>query len=194
MAWNLGLLGAASPAVGAYELLETQILTGNQASVTFSNLNSTYGSTYQHLQIRAVSRNTRNVGYTLGEVFLEVNSQSSAYRSHVLTGNGSTVGANSFANSQGMYIYANPSLNVGANIFAAAVVDILDAFETSKNTTIRSLSGVHTAGTELGDDNIVELVSGLFTQTNAVDNLEIIADAANFVVGSRFSLYGMRSS
>jgi hypothetical protein len=51
----LGILAAQiSVAAGSYDLLETEILTGSQTSVTFSSLNSTYGADYQHLQARCV--------------------------------------------------------------------------------------------------------------------------------------------
>jgi len=181
----------------AYDLLETEILTGSQASVTFSSLNSTYGADYQHLQLRAVSRNDRNVGYYLGEVYFELNSVtgSGQYYTHYLTGNGSTVYVNAYSKTTGAGGYDNPSLGAPANTFAASVTDFLDVFDTTKNTTIRTLAGVHTGGTGLnGDPNAVSLRSGAFFSTSAIDSIKIIADFANFVSGSRFSLYGLKAA
>jgi hypothetical protein len=173
------------------DILAEVVLASSQASVTFSSLD-TLAAGYQHLQIRAVSRNDRNVAYTLGDVFLRVNGATSAYRSHYLRGNGSTVSSNGFSPASGMVAYTNPSDPAPANIFAGAVIDILDPFSSSKNTTIRSLAGVHTGGTGTGDDNIAELYSGLYNATTAVSSLQLIADAGNFLTGSRFTLIGLK--
>jgi hypothetical protein len=64
---------AAPAAAGSYDLLETEILTGTQASVTFSSLNSTYGADYQHLQLRIVTRDNRGISGT-NNIRLQVNS------------------------------------------------------------------------------------------------------------------------
>ena len=173
------------------DILAEVVLASSQASVTFSSLD-TLAAGYQHLQIRAVSRNDRNVGYTLGDVFLRVNGATSAYYSHYLRGNGSTVSSNGFSPPAGMVAYTNPSAPAPANIFAGAVIDILDPFNSSKNTTIRSLAGVHTGGTGTGDDNIAELYSGLYNATTAVSSLQLIADAGNLLAGSRFTLIGLK--
>ena len=63
----LGVLAAqaeaAAPAgVAAYDLLETEILTGSQASVTFSSLGD-YASDYQHLQVRGAIMTTADTRF-----------------------------------------------------------------------------------------------------------------------------------
>ena len=50
--------GAAPSGPGAYELIETTLLSSAQKQITFSNLN-TYSTTYEHLQIRASIRSNR---------------------------------------------------------------------------------------------------------------------------------------
>jgi len=66
------------------------------------------------------------------------------------------------------------------------VLDILDAYSTTKNKTIRSLSGM------TGGANNLQLYSGLWNNTAAISSLNIFPGATNFVAGSRFSLYGIR--
>ena len=76
------------PFISDYDLLETEILTGTQSSVTFSSLNSTYGADYQHLQARCVWSG----GGVVSSLRIELNGDTgSNYSLHVLYGNGSSV-------------------------------------------------------------------------------------------------------
>jgi len=175
-----------SPFSSAYELLETEILTGSQASVTFSSLNSTYGANYQHLQLRMTLRGTSSSSI---RTELKLNSASSTYASHELAGNGSSVASS--ANTGDAFIRTGRVIGgTGtANSYSAQVVDILDAFETTKATTVRTLGG--STGY-----NYVYLTSGLWTTLDAVDSIQISPESG---VGSweqycRFSLYGRRAA
>jgi hypothetical protein len=172
---------------GAYELLETQILTGNQATITFSNLNSTYGSTYQHLQLRVVARTNRSGQVAdLGTFFFNGDETLAGgnYNSHALTAGGSTVTSSYDAVP---YISYYAAANATANKFTAFIMDILDPFETTKFTTTRLFLGQGESDRQIG------LESGLWRNTAALTSLklDVIGD---FVTGSRFSLYGLRSS
>ena len=168
--------------VGSYDLLQSEVLTGSAASVTFSSL-SAYAADYQHLQLRIVSR----MGGTGGAKsnLLRFNGVStSSYYSHFLLGNGSNV--SSFAGSG-----TNIFLGIGGNLatsnrFGAAVVDILDAFETTKNKVTRSLGGE--AASEL------TLISGLWNSTSTVTSITLLPETADYQIGSRFSLYGVKKA
>jgi len=135
--------GAVAPAGAvSYDLLQTEILTGSQASVTFSSLGD-YASDYQHLQLRVAARSDRvdNVD------FLQVtfNSDSAAnYSLHYLRGSGSgSPSSLGLANQSHIWAGFLGTANHTADIFAPAVIDILDPFETSKYTTLRALGGVN---------------------------------------------------
>ena len=187
----LGVLAAqaeaAAPAgAGSYDLLETEILTGSQASVTFSSLGD-YASDYQHLQIRAVMRSNRAA--TSSGAGIRFNSDSTTnYTRHFLEGNGSSVSSTGLANTD----FADFSSVLGststANSFAAAVVDLLDVFETSKYTTVRRLDGAASTF------NVINLGSGVWRDTDALTDIEIFDRFSTFVTGSRFSLYGLKAS
>lgn len=168
----------------SFDLLETQVLTSSAASVTFSSL-STYAADYQHLQLRIVSKNVGSTGY--GGGFIRFNSDTGAnYSSHLLRGNGSAVssGASINATSMAMLLVRDSS----ADVYQPAVFDVLDPFDTSKNTTIRGLLGVpSTSGT------FIELMSGSFRNTAALTSITFLPEGGlNLGSGSRFSLYGIR--
>ena len=182
------LAGNAAYSPSSYDLLETEILTGSQASVTFSNLNSTYGSTYQHLQIRLVGRFAAS--YSNIEPAIQFNSDTGGnYTRHRLEGNGSSVTSSAQASQTYLTLAGMPAASSTANVFGGAVIDILDPFETTKYTTVRSFGG-------MTSDNHISLKSGLWMNTAAVDEIKLFEGffATSWVQYSRFSLYGLKAA
>jgi hypothetical protein len=175
-----------------YELLETQIVSGNQNSVVFSNLNSSYGLTYQHLQLRITARTDRT-GADSDPIRIRFNSDAGAnYGRHRLMAYlGNNVISGGSGGQDSMYITEAAAVSQNAaNIFADIITDIIDPFETTKSKTIRSLSGMYASGWQS-----IELWSGFWNSTNAITTIALSpVVGTNFVSGSRFSLYGMRSS
>ena len=185
----LAVAGAGAPVANAYELLETEILAGTAASVTFSNLNSTYGSTYQHLQLRIVGRSSGQSGTGYAASYIRINNDSTTanYKNHLLYGDGSSTGSSTWTITSDGFRYADISGSSStADAFTPVIVDILDPFETTKNTTFRSFNGNTNAP-------IVMLSSAAWFDTAAVDEIRLVT-VSNFVAGSRFSLYGLRSA
>jgi hypothetical protein len=190
--WNLGLLGAAGApllAGGDYDLLAAEILSSSSASVTFSNLNSTYGSTYQHLQIRLVARGNRNAHNS--PLYVQFNgSGGTAYASHNLLGTGLTTVSENFTSKALIERAGNiAGSQAGSTVYGANIIDILDPFNTSKNTTLRGLGGG-----SYPDGRIIGLWTGFWNNTAAIDSIRFTDySGTDFQVGSRFSLYGLRS-
>lgn len=179
----LGFLAVSGVSAGSFDLLETQVLTGSAASVTFSSL-GTY-SNYKHLQIRFTARSNSAAGATLYTNFQANSDTGSNYAWHSLRGNGSNVG--SFAGTSATF--GRSGLAAGstatANAFATSVLDILDPFETTKNTTFRFLAG----------QGEIYLGSSVWLNTNALTSLAIQEGySSTFVAGSRFSLYGIKGA
>ena len=182
----LGILNSQVEAAGggSFELIQSTILTGTQSSVTFTNLD-TYASTYKHLQLRMTVR--KGGTFTASNMDIRLNSDTNTnYNSHVLRGNTTDVVSvyTSGAFAQLENVIADGG--AGANIFSSIILDILDFSNTSKNTTIRSMSGV-VFGSSLSR---IALTSNLWRNTAAVTSLEL--SATDMVAGSRFSLYGIR--
>jgi hypothetical protein len=179
----LGILsaaGAGGAVAGSYDLLETQILGSNQSSVVFSSL-GTYSSTYKHLQIRLVANCTTSAA----NQFLRVNGDSgNNYAWHYLEGSGSAV----FSGGGGSLNYIGWGVtNADSNNFTASVIDILDPFSTTKNTTVRSFTGSARA-----NPNWVGLYSGAWFNTASVTSISLGFGVQNLLTNSRFSLYGLK--
>jgi len=183
--WYDSFLAGNSPALPSdYDLLETTILGSDTSSVDFTGLGSY--SNYKHLQIRVAARTDRATNFDFMEINFNGETAGANYYYHNLYGNGSSVVSGGAADSYEVGIIG--AANSGTDIFGAAVIDILDFASTSKNTTVRSLSGV------TGTSNYVQLGSVLWDSTSALTSITLDKIGSNFVTGSRFSLYGIRAA
>lgn len=190
-ATNSMLVGYADE---GFELITTITLTSSTPSVVFSSI----PQNYRHLQIRWTGRNNQSWGSvgTSTVVWYQMNGVTSAsYSSHILQGDGSSVGTSAYSNLDHMR-----SLTTLANAFSpsgaysAGITDILDYTSTLKNKVIRSFTGYVSNTTEKGG---VNLGSGALYSTNALTSFTIGAGPGptsghNFIAGSRFSLYGVK--
>ena len=174
----------AGGGAGAFDLLETTTLTSSASSVTFTGLGAY--SDYKHLQIRMVSRATDAA--SADSLYINLNNDSgNNYSYHRLLGTGTGVASSAATSLPFAFLGIHPANSLAAGVFGAHVVDILDAFSSSKNSTIRSLGGVADSGF-----NAIGLYSGLWMNSNAVTQIGLTTSGTAFTIGSRFSLYGVK--
>lgn len=175
--------GGSAPA--DYELIETQVLGSNAASVTFSSI----PSTYSHLQLRITARSNSTGNATA--LFMKFNGVGgTSYATHAIYGTGGGSGqvyAEGFASLDAFYRLQIPDDGLAANSFGGLLVDVLDYAATTKNKTIRALTTYSASGVYR-----VAEVSGLFNSTAAVSSLSLTPGAGQLKTGSRFSLYGIK--
>jgi hypothetical protein len=186
----LGILAAAGfrpSAAGSFDLLETTVLTGSQASVEFTNLTSKYASTYQHLQIRATVRATN--ASTFSFIHAQLNGDTATnYNRHVMFGEGSGIGSYGYTNQNSIGFGYSAGGNSPTSSFGAIIWDLLDPFETTKFKTSRSLFGGPNGY------NLVGIHSGAWRNTNSVTSIKIYSDTNDLAQYSRFSLYGLKAA
>jgi hypothetical protein len=109
------------------------------------------------------------------------------YTGHSLFGNGSSVSSGFDGSGQtSAWAYYVPSASIASNIFGGAVIDILDAYSTTKNKVFRSLSGF------TGASSVILLKSGMRISSESTTSITILPQSGNFLTGSRFSLYGVK--
>jgi hypothetical protein len=185
---SAGLYGTGAPPapLSSYESIATvSVGSGGQSSVAFTSI----PSTYKHLQVRAISRSSRNDSSAFATWVMNVNSDTgSNYTYHRLYGNGTSAGADGSGVYPSTYFYQMPTVTT-SNIFGVAVWDILDYASTSKNKTIRFLGG-----SDLNGNGYVSLGSGLWiNNTTAISSISLTIDGgSNFTQYSSFALYGIR--
>jgi hypothetical protein len=184
----LSAAGAGGVAEGTYELISSTILGGTAASITFSNLGD-YSTTYKHLQVRYTGRS--NQAQTYAGLRLTFNGDTASnYGSHILYGNGSNAFSAAYSSTSNILFdqHEITGASVTANIFGAGVYDILDAYSTTKNKTVRFLGG---RGAVPENDKKIDLGSGLWRNTTSITSITFTPNG-DLIAGSRFSLYGIR--
>jgi hypothetical protein len=140
-------------------------------------------STYKHLQIRGMARNST----TEGNLRMQLNSDSSTnYSYHQITGTGAS--ASSAAATSASYT-ENGNMPTTTSMFATYVIDILDYADTNKFKTIRTLAGFDTNATERG---LVQFLSGNWRSTSAITTVRLFAGNNSMTQYSQFALYGIK--
>jgi hypothetical protein len=182
------LIGNEAFDPSSFDLIQTYILSSNQSSVTFSNLDA-YSSTYKHLQLRATTRATTSAD-NIQLSFLRINGDTgSNYSRHFLQGNGATVASGGDASQTSMFFSTTPQNTTPAGLFSAEVIDFLDAYSTTKNKTIRIFHGVLNTGSS---GPRIMLNSSARLNTESITSITCLTGSNDFAIGSRFSLYGIK--
>ncbi len=170
-------------APNSYESIATSTPSGTD--VTFTSI----PQTYKHLQIRVLSRTTRNDAAVDG-LYLRFNGDTASNYSYHFGINGlgsGTPTSSGSANVATMVMtFSGADAQTTANVFTAYVIDILDYTNTSKYKTVRSLNGYDANGS-----GSVMLSSANWRNTNSVTSIRLFAEG-NFVSGSHFALYGIK--
>jgi hypothetical protein len=171
-----------------FELIESIFVSANTASVTFSNLNQ-YAAEYEHLQIRWTARSSYT-SFNRSDLAMRLNDDSGTnYSYHAMTSTGSgspTSGGGASVNF--MYFASYSSNSDASGSYGAGVIDLLDAFSSVKNKTLRGFAG------RSGSSPFAIGVYGSLWRNTAPTNSITLYDLGgfSFISGSRFSLYGIR--
>ncbi len=181
------LVGNTAFNPSSYESIATVTATGSESSLTFSSI----PSTYTHLEIRGINRDSSGSGNRLQ---LRFNGDTGAnYAWHWFYGNGAgTLSALGYT-SQSSITVNNPSRDgdFNANTYAPFVLNIEDYLSTTKNKVVRSFSGVTNGNASYMIE--VDFFTGAWYNTSAITSITCRADA-NFAAGSTFALYGIKGS
>lgn len=183
-----GQVGSGGASLSSFESIATATGTGLSGTITFSSI----PSTYKHLQIRGIMKNTQNTNFE-DVLNLQFNSDSGTnYAQHFLRGNGTAVAAGGAAsNNKISYVAYFPYLGKGtASTMGVVIIDILDYVSTTKYKTIRNMGGYDNNG-----DGFITVSSGLWLNTNAVTSISLIGDSSyNWQTTTTFALYGIKEA
>lgn len=172
----------------SFESIATFTSDGGNAYIVFSSIPQTYKS----LQLRWIARNNQgsDSGSVAEVIQLRLNDlAASDHAAHYITGNGTTVTAtNSGANASTIDLKNGLARNLAlSNTYAVGILDIHDYSSTTKNKTIRAITGLdqNTSG------GSISLNSGAWFSTTAVTSIGLYSNNAFTFAGS-FALYGIK--
>ena len=162
----------------SYESIATLVGDGSATSLTFSSI----PSTYKHLQIRAIGRNSSG--------YIRFNADTGAnYARRWLRGTGAAVTAVGGASQNEMYGFEFTDNGDTANVYGVGIMDIHDYASTTKNKTLKSFTGK-----DLNGSGSVYLYSGVWLSTSAITSITIYSPAAAPTTASTFALYGIKGA
>ncbi len=174
---------------GSFESIATVVGTGTAASLQFTSI----PSTYKHLQIRYNIRGYDTSSRGDDDLRIRFNSDSTSanYYGHFLQGNGSTVAAvaqsGAYAGGQVVISQTVPGSGATANVMATGIIDIIDYASTTKNKTVRFITGNDRNGS-----GQIRLGSVAYFSTSAISSIQLLPDPDGFTTTSVFSLYGIK--
>ena len=177
--------GVGTPAsTNSYESIATTTVgAGGSATVTFSSI----PSTYKHLQVRGIVRNTA-AGTSINGIFAQFNSDTASnYSRHNLIGDGASATATASTSTTNVLAGQYPQGGTTASIFSGFVFDILDYGDINKYKTTRASGGV-----DLNGSGQIRLISGNWRSTSAITSITLTPEDANFAQYSQFALYGIK--
>jgi hypothetical protein len=191
MAPILGIIASGNWAganASSYESIATGTVgSGGTANITFSSI----PSTYTHLQIRGIARNTYTGGTGgVDNLFIQLNGDTANnYSAHSLDGYGTTAGSQ-YYNAETFGFWIMQSGGTGTQPFGAFVLDILDYANTNKYKTIRGLAGID--GNGYGR---IVLGSGNWRNTNAVTSIKLYSSGGSYNLAqyTTLALYGIKA-
>lgn len=180
---------ATSTDPSATFLIQRVAGTGSSGTITFSSI----PSTYTHLQIRYIARS--DAATTNRTITIRLNSDSASnYAYHNLYGDGASVTASGANATTGMIQRVIPAASATSNVMGVGLIDIHDYASTTKNKTLRSITGTDCNGIAPSTDWQISLQSGLWVNTNAITSISLISSTGNFTTASTFALYGVKGS
>ena len=179
-----GSVFAISEIPAVFESIAT-ITLGGSSTFSFTNI----PQTYDHLQLRIVSRGTRSGTLTYHQIRMNGDTTGS-YTYHGLRVYDYSVSSEGPAGSDLIYINVSTASGATSGYFGTSIVDILDYSKTNKTKTIRSFGGA-VAGPFM--DMQAGTHSGIWTKTNAITSIQIQPDTSSFAANSTVALYGVMS-
>jgi hypothetical protein len=172
-----------------YDLISSNVLTGNTSSITFSSIPATYTDLVVKMSIRDGYVGGGNPN-TFQTSFLTFNGSSVAsYSRTYLWGTGSAAASGTASGLTSYYLQFSDSDGATANTFSNTEIYIPNYL--SSNLKSSQLFAAQ-------EDNIsnayVNLAANLWSNTSAITSITITNGAGQLVTGSSFYLYGIKNS
>ena len=179
------LAGGVAASTNSYESIATLSGNGSGTSISFTSI----PSTYKHLQIRGIMRESSGTGVDDTFFGVQFNGDTATnYSTHNLLGDGASVSANSGVSQSRILLGFATQAASTSNTMGAFVLDILDYQNTNKYKTSRSLGG-----DDLNGKGLISLVSGAWQSTSAINRIDLYSLSSRSIsTTSSFALYGIK--
>jgi hypothetical protein len=165
----------------SFESIASASGTGSTGVINFSSI----PSTYKHLQIRFSA-----ITAASNQILVTANGDNgaSSYTKHYTLGrpNASLYTGGESGTAELLMMGAYGTVATYPNV---GIINIYDYSSTNKNKTFISIAGANNNTTTTGE---VDIFSGLWKSTAAINQLNITTSGGNFATTTKFSLYGIK--
>ena len=169
------------PATNTYDSIQSYTLTSATNIVTFGSVPQTY------TDLILVSNFATSVVNEDAYVQFNSDTGNNYSRTHV-RGNGSTAGSSRASNQPFIPI----DIDSSGTTLSTGIQATTHIMNYSNSTTFKTI--ICRSGTTGGSFTGTTLLIGLWRSTNAITTIDVKATGGNFVVGSTFSLYGIKEA
>lgn len=161
----------------------TQTVSTPTATITFNNIPTTYNDL-------RIEFSTRNSATNVNAVRMRFNGATTGYTDRHLIGSGASASSssNAFAGA-GNYVADAPGTGQTANTFGSASVYIPNYLSSAFKQSIIDEVTENNATTAY-----TVLNACLWSNTAAINSIELFCNGANFVQYSTFTLYGIKNA
>lgn len=182
------------------EAIATTYLEVDATSVTF-DLSSSPANTYEHLQLRLSmvdDRSSSNTDYVT--VYFNGVTTAAQFAYHEMYATQSAAYESGSSGWQAIVNMACTTPVLAAqytprSLYGVAIVDIFDYRNPNKNTVFWSSGGAAGAYSGSSPASNVQFSSAMWDNTAAVTSIQLVpGSGTNFLQGSMFSIYGLKSS
>lgn len=169
-----------------YEPIQTQVLTGTQATLTFSSIPQTYTDLVVVCSSRASTSGTYD-----DEFGMRFNSDTgNNYSRTRLLGDGSSVGSLRGTNEDKMFGGFHPKSTDTASVFSPNIWHI---FNYANTTTYKTV--LVRGNNDRSNTGQVILSATLWRSTAAITSFNFtLGSGGSFAIGSTFTLYGIKAA
>jgi|688.fasta_scaffold797366_2 hypothetical protein len=172
----------SSKPFGSFESIATTTLSSATGTITFSSI----PSTFEHLQVRMVTRGSDGSNGLSGNLMRVNGDTGSNYTWDSVYGLGGSLNAGTNLSQTSMIIIGFVNGGNTANLFGVNIIDIHDYKNTNKYKTIRAVGG---NGSSIA---ITSYQVGIWKNTNAITSLSFATDTAQFATNTQIALYGIK--
>lgn len=178
------LAGNAAYVPPSFESIATTTVgAGGTKTITFSSI----PSTYKHLQVRFMTKDTYSLVADWVSFGMSANG-TNTWRVHYFYGDGSSISVNTTTTAAIFFTTPNSASSLN-DIFGVGIIDIIDYANTNKNKTFNVLTGLdnntNTIFSKINQQSLLKI------DTTAIDTLTFTGDA-NFAEKTTFALYGIK--
>jgi hypothetical protein len=166
-----------------YVAISKVVLTGSQATITFSGIPSSYTDL-----LLSISARSDRAASLVDTITYNFNSATTNFSNNRLEGTGASASAT--LNTTNTSLIRVTASSVTSNTFTSAELYIPN-YTGSANKPLSSTFAYENNATTA----YVGGVAGLWSNTSAITSITLgLVDGPNFVSGSRFDLYGIKNS